>query len=183
MAEEKIKKEEDKFKPLSPKELDGEQKKKVAEILTQWEKNPVVENKHGYWKEYIAWWEGNQYVFYNSTSGELEDVSSIVPRETKNTYNRITSMVRQMWGEIRYPHSFYVEPNTTESEDITAAKLGSHVIEYTNIQGKCNNKINIAKLWALITGNVFWKEWWNPELTAYVKDDRGKLTEETGDVD
>jgi len=172
-----------KFKPISPTELEGEQKQKVAEILKQVEKNPVVDNKHGLWKEYIAWWEGNQYVFYNSSSGELEDVSSIVPREVKNTYNRITSMVRQMWGEIRYPHSFYVEPNTTESEDINASKLGSHVIEYTNIKGKFNHKINYAKLWALITGNIFWKEWWNPNLEGYIRTDKGELVIEKGDID
>ena len=69
----------------------------------------------------------------------------MIERETKNVYNRIMPMIRQMWGALRYPHEFYVIPNTTESEDVRSAYVGSQLIEFTNENRKFNKKINILK--------------------------------------
>lgn len=176
---------EKKFKPIAPQDLTGELKEKVQFIEGQWMHHPVVKNFHGRWKEYIAWFEGNQYTVYIPSSGKLLDISDKVDREKKNVYNRILPMIRQMWGEIRYPHSFYVEPNTTEAEDIKGAKIGSSIIQCTNrnTYRKFNAKINRAKLWALITGNVFWKEFWNKNLFGLSKNKTGETVKEPGNVD
>lgn len=173
------------FKPISPSELKGEQKEKVQAIEHHWQKDPVVRNYHGRWKEEKAWFDGYQYYHFNKILNRLVDVSSEIEREVKNVYNRIRPTIRQQWGELRYPHSFYVEPNTTEAGDIKAAKFGSSLIEFTNLSTfrKFNPKLNIAKLWALITGNVFWKEWWNKSLWGYVEKKGGGVTKESGDLD
>ncbi|MBA7693795.1 hypothetical protein ES703_102384 [subsurface metagenome] len=136
--------EEVKFIPLAPMDQTDEQKAKVTEIINEWTDGAVVKNWHGYWREYIYWFWGDQYMWYNKETGELVDLSTIIEREHKNVYNRILPMIRQMYGEIRYPHSFYVEPNTTEPEDIKAAKLSSSVVEYLNIKGNFKDKINQA---------------------------------------
>ncbi|GAG53605.1 unnamed protein product [marine sediment metagenome] len=144
MAEKKEEKKEEKFKPISPKDLKGDQKEKVQFITNDWHENPVVKNYHGPWKEQIYWLEGFQYYFHNIVSGRIENLASKVPREIKNVYNRILPMVRQLWGEIRYPHNFYVEPNTTQSDDIKAANLGSSALSYTNDNGDFRRKIHTA---------------------------------------
>lgn len=160
--------------PLGPADQSGSQKKMVAKTLNEWKHGTVVENDFGYWKEYLEWFYGNQYVYYNKDSGVVEDVSPLVDREVKNVYNRILPMVRSMWGDLRYPHSFYVEPNTTERDDIKASKLGSSVIEYTNIRQGFRHKINQGKLEGIIIGHFFWKEWWNTELPATIEDPKDK---------
>ena len=173
----------EKFKPLEPRDLKGDQKEVVEETDWYWLKHPVVENYHGPWTEYIAYLEGDQYTYYSKTLKGLLNIEPLVEREVKNVYNRILPLVRQQWGEMRYPHSFYVIPNTTESEDKKAAAIASVLIEYTNLLRSFNHKINFAKLWALVTGNVFWKEWWNKNLSGYIEGSKGEAVKENGDVD
>lgn len=173
----------EKFKPLGPRDLSGDQKEVVEETDWYWLKHPVVENYHGPWTEYIAYLEGDQYCYYSETLQSLQNVEPLVEREIKNVYNRILPLIRQQWAEIRYPHSFYVVPNTTESEDKKAAAMASVLVEYTNVLRNFNHKVNFAKLWALVTGNVFWKEWWNKNLFGYVERKDGKPVKEDGDVD
>jgi len=176
-------KEQEKFKPLGPRDLTGDMKEIVEETDWYWLNHPVVELYHGAWEEYIAWFEGDQYSYYSTVLEKLVDVTPLVEREVKNVYNRILPMVRQQWGEIRYPHSFYVEPNTSESADKKAASMASALIEYTNVLRLFNHKINYAKLWALVTGNVFWKEWWNRKLYGFTEGKDGRPIKEPGDVD
>lgn len=175
----------EKFKPISPRDLKGEQKEKVQFIMDDWQKNPVVFNFHGKWKEEIAWFEGNQYTIWSESTSKLVDISERVNREKKNVYNRILPVTRQMWGEIRYPHSFYVAPNTTQAEDVKGANLGSNIIEFTNFNTyrKFQKKVSLAELWAIITGNAFWKEWWNPDLYGFVQHKGNEIAKEDGNLD
>lgn len=171
-----------KDKPIKPKDLDPEQKEVMQFVDYHWNEGPVVKNYHGKWEEYIKWFEGDQYTFYNPNSGKVENVAALVDREVKNVYNRILPNIRQQHGEILYPHSFYVEPNTTESDDVKAAKIGSSIIEYTNNLRNFKIKINRGKWWGLIVGDFFWKEFWNKNLYGIVK--KGDHTaKEKGDVD
>ena len=174
------------FKPLKigDTRMTTAQADRVKAINKAWTNDPVVKNFHEYWKEWIKWFEGDQYTLVNKETGKLEDITPYVERETKNVYNRILPIIRQQWGELRYDHQFYLEPNTLEREDIRAAKIGSMLVEWTNYNGKFKRKINLAKLYALIMGNVFWKEFWNRNLVGYVSKDNGKtLAEVKGDVD
>jgi len=171
------------IKVLSPRDQDPGQKAIVEETYYQWKEHPVVKNWHGYWQEWLAWFWGDQYTFYNEVTCELEDLTPLIEREVKNVYNRILPMIRQQWGELRYPHKFYVEPNTQEPEDIKASKIGSGAIEYTNLLRRFGSKASLAKLWGLITGNIFWKEWWNKTLFGYIEGSKQKITKEPGDVD
>jgi len=173
----------EKFKPLSPRDLKGDRKEVVEETDWYWLKHPVVEQYHGAWAEQIAYLEGDQYTYYSPVLHGLINVEPLVEREIKNVYNRILPIIRQQWGEMRYPHSFYVVPATNEPEDKKAANAGSVLIEHTNTLRFFNHKINFAKLWALVTGNVFWKEWWNKSLYGYVEGKDHKPVKESGDVD
>ncbi|MCD6194267.1 MAG: hypothetical protein J7L26_12520 [Candidatus Aminicenantes bacterium] len=171
--------------PLRPEDLSPEQKERVQHAEYEWKEGTVVKELHGLWRENIAWFYGDQYTVYNPNSNELEDISKYVDREVKNVYNRILPLCRQIHGEINYPHSFYVEPNTTEPEDIKAAKLGSIYLEYTNTDPKWrfSRKVSRAKWWAIVTGNVYWKEFWNKNLWGLVVDNKGNVAKEQGDID
>jgi len=72
-----------------------------------------------------------------------------------------------------------------ETEDIKAAKIGSAFIEYTNEIREFNHKVNLAKLWAIVTGVCFWKEWWNKNLYGFgeERNKKGKHGPLQGDAD
>jgi hypothetical protein len=174
---------EEKFKPIEFKDLKGEQLEKVQFILSEWEESAYVKNYFGPMVEYIEWFYGNQYSFYNKVSGNLEDLTPLIDREVKNVYNKILPIIRQLWGELCYPHKFYVEPNTIESADVKSANVGTAALLYTNDNGKFQNKVNLSMLWALICGQIYWKEWWNKNKFGYILNSSNKLVKEPGDVD
>jgi hypothetical protein len=169
------------FKPIALRDLNADQKKTIDRMKEEWFHSVVVDTFFGYWKEYIAWYEGNQYSVYNENKGEIVDIKPLVERETKNVYNRILPMIRQMQGELHYQHEFYTVGATLEREDIRAAKIASSLIEASNWDNGFNAKINEAKMWTLIVGNAYWKEWWDKRLKglAYAK---GGAVEVGGDV-
>lgn len=174
----------EKFKPIPHSDQDKRQRADVDMVDEYWAKHPWVLLYHGYWREWIAWLYGDQYKIYNKRSQMLHDVSPFVQRETKNVYNRILPTVRQAWGEINFDHSFKVDPNTTEPEDIKAAKIASHAIEFTNLLGGFRGKYSKAKWWSLVTGSVFWKEWWNKtKMGTALNPKTMKATAIKGDVD
>ncbi len=152
------------FEPTLFKDLDKERKRKFTQINDKWTNHPFVEFFFGLWEEYIAWWEGDQYKYYNRALKALTDVTALVDRDIKNVYNRIMPSIRAQWGELRYPHEFHVAPNTSESEDIKAAMMGSRSIESRHEERKFRSKINRAKLWSLICGICYWKVWWDSSL-------------------
>ena len=172
------------FKPVQHEKMNDSQKETLKFIDHQWTTHPFIENFHGKWEEYIAWWEGDQYAFWNTSSSKLVDLAPLVTdREAKNVYNRITPLVRQIWGDIKYPYEFRVIPNTAEPEDVKASRVGSFFIEFTNSLRNYQVKVDRAKLWAIITGICYWKEWWNKDLIGYSVDTKGKMIEVDGDVD
>lgn len=176
------------FKPVQRLDMDDARKDALEFVENQWINHPFVKNFHGKWEEYIAWWEGDQYTYWNTTSSKLVDVSNLIDivqpdRESKNVNNRITPLVRQVWGEIKYPFEFRVIPNTTEPEDVKAARIGSFFIEFTNELRRFQVKVDRAKLWAIITGICYWKEWWNRSLKGYSVGNNGDMIEVDGDID
>jgi hypothetical protein len=174
---------EEKFKARLLRDLDPEEKESFEKIEYYWIKHPIIINYHGIWREYIAYFEGDQYLFYNKISNRLEDVTPWLEREVYTVINRILPMVRQVWGEIRYKHEFKVDPNTFESEDIKAAKLGSMLIEFLNNKTNFLQKISLAKLWALIAGDCYWKIWWNKNLKGMTLNKDREAVAESGEVD
>ena len=174
---------EDKFKPRPFKDLKGDERETMQFMMENWKENTIIKMYHGNWLEYIEWFYGNQYSFFNSYSGEIEDLAYLVEREVKNVYNRILPVSRQLWSQFCYPHKFLVEPNTYNSEDVKAADLGTHAILYTNDNRGFQQKVTLGMLWALILGQFYWKEFWNKELVGFIRKSDGKVTEESGDVD
>lgn len=174
---------EDKFKPRTMRDLDPSEKEIFQKIEYNWNEHPIVKNYHGLWREYIAFWEGDQYLFYNKYSDKLEDVTPLLEREIYDVCNRIFPMVRQSWGAIRYHHQFRVDPNTLEDEDGKAAKLGSMLLEFINNKTRFQQKVSLAKLWSLIVGDCYWKAWWNKNLTGMTLDKEHKAVEEKGEID
>ena len=166
-----------------------EQKKRVLWVNEQWTDHPFVKVWFGKFQEWIEWVYGNQYTIYQESKKKLVNIEKSITegplktRDVANVYNRILPMVRQIWSEIRYPHEFYVIPNTGEGEDIKGAHLGSDIVEFTNDRGQFNLKINRAKLWLIITGTIYWKEWWNKNLIGLAKGSTKNVETRIGDVD
>lgn len=176
----------DKFNPVARKNFDSELKGVYEQTETHWMKDPVIKNYHGKWREYIRWFEGDQYVFWNEYAERLQDVTPILKLEGRDIFvvmNKILPMIRQLWGEIRYDHIFYGEGSTTEDEDTKAAHAASMVIASVLDRRKFNLKISDAKLWMLLTGQCYWKEWWNKDLFGIVRTEKGTTARESGDID
>lgn len=176
---------EKKFEPLDKHHQSDEQRKKVLWINNNWMDHPLVNVWFGRFEEWIEWLYGNQYIIYEEERKKLVDIEPEVlkSRDVTNVYNRILPMVRQIWSEIRFPHEFYVIPNTTESEDVRASHLSSDIIEYTNDKRKFNLKINRSKFWVIVTGLIFWKEWWNASAKGLAEGKGSTAVPVDGDVD
>jgi hypothetical protein len=176
----------EKFKPVPFKEFDPELKEIYQKTEHHWLKDPVIKNYHGSWREDIKWFEGDQYVFWNDVAEALQSVTPILELEGRSIFvvmNKILPIIRQLHGEMRYEHIFYGEGSTTEDEDTKAAHAASMVIGSVLDRRKFNPKISDAKLWALITGQCYWKEWWNKNLFGIVRSDSGTTAKENGDID
>ena len=70
----------EKFKPIGPKDLKGDEREVVEETDWYWLKHPLVENYHGKWTEYIAYLEGDQYCYYSKTLDALQNIEPLVER-------------------------------------------------------------------------------------------------------
>jgi len=128
---EEKKEEESKFKPVRPTDLSEEQKKLVAKIDNHWKNDPCVTNDFPKMRLWEEWFYGNQYV--ENIGGKLTDLTPYIEREECNVYNKIMPTVRQIWGELRYPHEFYAEPATLEKDDIKRARISSIFTEFSKI--------------------------------------------------
>ncbi|HZX09502.1 MAG TPA: hypothetical protein VFG01_01035 [Acidobacteriota bacterium] len=171
-----------KFKPVHIRDANDEQKKTINLVKNDWVNHPFPKNYHEKWKEEIAFLEGDQYLYYSKSTNQLEDTKPYIEREVKNVYNRILPSVRQAWSDIQYPHEYYLYPGTNEDSDLKAARIGTSLIDFTNEEGEFREKANWAKLYSIVLGACYWKEWWNEDLSGFMLKD-GKAVKVKGDVD
>jgi hypothetical protein len=121
------------------------------------------------WLVNIAFLQGNQYVYYDTTLNRL-----VTPEQpewrVRITINRIRPIVKSIIAKIlRGRPVLHVLPNTMDDEDIAASKVGKKFLASAWRDLKLDEKEQELVLWAICTGKAFVKTRWNPQGGQYVE--------------
>lgn len=159
------------FKDIETKIVDGKQLSQdelefvCKKIDDYWEHHPDVVNRFPRWKKYIAWTAGYQLFDYNKISKKLVEVP--VDRERKLIINKLKPYVRTLLAKLTSDMpQMGIVPNTTEDDDVRAARIGDKVIDGLATKMEFDQTITNLKLWTIICNRAFLRVFWN-------KDDKG----------
>jgi len=165
---------------------DGEEEYVIKKINGYWENHPDVLNRYPRWRKYIAWVAGYQNYDYNRVSKKLVEVP--LNRQHKIIVNKLRPYVRTLLAKLtsEVPQMSII-PNTSEDEDIEAARCGDAVIAGLAEKLKFTQTVADVKLWTIICNRGFLRVYWNESdsgLLGYEEDkgkDKGEENSEEGE--
>jgi len=154
-------------------DFDGDEELFVGWINNQVEKHPVFLEKHGKWKELIAWENGEQFSEWNEKTGEIKPVV-LKKRKKLVVINMMKPLTETIDGKLNYYHSLIGSPNSSEAKDITASKVSTKFIKYNDEINRIDTLMDDMKYDELHTGNgwILWE--WDTNAFGYAKGDDGK---------
>uniref|UniRef100_A0A6M3LMY7 Portal protein n=1 Tax=viral metagenome TaxID=1070528 RepID=A0A6M3LMY7_9ZZZZ len=128
------------------------------------------------WIISLAFLNGRQYTFFNSTAHLLQQLKK-VPGRIRNVDNQLLPKWRRMVADlIKNDPIMSVVPATSEEEDIRAAKSGDKVLKGWWQGAKMNKKLRQLAGWIFACGNGFLDDRWNTKLGP------SEVDEKTGDI-
>ena len=147
-------------------ELSEEERKHLLRKIDDfWEDHPDVVNRYPRWKKFMAWVAGYQTYDYNKVTKKLVPVP--LKRKRKIVFNKMRSFVRallaKLVADIPQPG---VIPNTTDDEDVEAARVGEKLIDGLSHKLDLARQITDMKLWLIVCNRAYLRVFWN-------KDDSG----------
>jgi len=135
-----------------------------------------------HWLINLAFLSGKQYSFYNNSAQMLQTVIGRKGR-VRIIHNMLLPRYRKQVSRlIRNRPTMSVVPNTTEQEDIDAAKVGDKVLKSFWRVNKMQKKTRQLAGWIYGCGNGFLDDRWNPKKGPTQMDNKGDLVY-LGDVD
>lgn len=150
---------------------DFEQRKKERQFLElQWRLN-------------MDFYEGNQFVFINKHTKNIEEVEKIYWYQEMEVFNQIAPIIETRLAKLgRLRPIPKTRPATNTDEDISNSKISNKLLETTYYDQKLKDKQAIANMWSEITGTVIWKSIWNKSIGQVITTtDKGNIY--TGDVE
>ncbi len=137
-----------------------DKKVKQAESLrTQFERQ---------WFNNMAFYRGNQWVAWVKNPATNLGVSLTQPKSARKrlVFNKIRPYIRNEFTKLtKEEQQFWVEPNTVEMSDMSAAKTAEAIAEYLLYVGKFNKARASATWWSSVTGTGFLKTWYDTSIT------------------
>jgi hypothetical protein len=102
--------------------------------------------------------------FGASSSGIRLYVPQVPSYRSRPIINRIRPIIRKELAKLtaQKPSAFVV-PSTSEDRDLYAAQAGEQIWDSVYRDQKIPQTFNLMVFWALVTGNGFMKEYWNPD--------------------
>ena len=134
------------------------------------------------WVISLAFLAGRQYVFFNQSVHMLQQLKQIKGRLRSTDNQLISRWGRQVSDMIAGTPIMSVVPESTEDEDIKAAKMGDKVLKAFWRNNKMQKKVRQMAGWIFSTGSVFVDDRWNGKLGPTEVNDDGQLVY-TGDAD
>jgi hypothetical protein len=131
----------------------------------------------------LAFLTGNQHTFFNATAHTLHQI--LFPAGTKKVTDNILlpKWVREVSNLIKSRPKIAVIPNSTQEEDILAAKMGTKMAEWYYREVLLKRKIRKLAAWIYATGNAFLDDRWNPKKGPWGINKETGQVEYAGDVD
>lgn len=134
--------------------------KRVDELRTQ---RGLMERQ---WKLNLAFYKGNQYVFYNRRARRIESLPTDdgdKPRyRVRLVSNQIAPNTQSLLSRlVKSKPQFYATPGQASYEAQKASKVAENLLEYWWDSFNLTSKREEAMMWSIICGNGFWKITWD----------------------
>ena len=130
----------------------------------------------------ISYFLGKQWIKADKTTNRLVEPPS-EPWQVRYVANKVQPIVRTELAKMtKNKFVMYVNPATTENNDIRAARIAEKLVEWTEYELGLQAKDRDNILWGLCTGLSFMKPYWNPQKGRKFSDGAGKTMHE-GDLD
>lgn len=140
---------------LVNKEFERRQKDRLGEEL-RWRLN----------LEYLA---GNQFLFINPVSGNLEEQPILYDYEERKAYNQIAPIFEVRVARLsRVRHVRKVRPSSNEQRDIAAAEVSGKLLAWSEQEHNERELTSEEIPWMEATGTVFRLNAWSPGKGALV---------------
>lgn len=134
------------------------------------------------WILNLAFLSGRQYVFFNQSAHILQQLKKVKGRLRNVDNQLVRRWARQVSDLIATAPIMSVVPETTDDQDIKAAKVGDKVLKAFWRNNKMRKKVRQLGGWIYSCGNAFLDDRWNPKLGPISTDEGGNLVY-LGDVD
>lgn len=135
------------------------------------------------WVINIAFITGNQYTAFNTAAHTLHRI--VGPPNKKRSVDNIIlpKWERKVSDLIKARPRISVVPNSTQEEDIIAARTGAKAAEWYYRNNVLKKKIRNLATWMYSTGNSFLDDLWNPKAGPMGVNTKTGDIEYAGDVD
>ena len=116
-----------------------------------------------HWSMNLAFFSGYQYSYFNTATHTLHHADPVKGRVRLVDNQLLPRVRRQIANSIKKRPEMSVVPNSSDPEDIRAAKVGNDVMEHVWRINKMQRKLRVLNTWRYICGNAFLDDRWNPQ--------------------
>lgn len=114
------------------------------------------------WRLLLNFLDGNQHVRINSTMGTVEDTLPLAWWEEREVFDHLSPILETRLAKLnRADTDLKVRPATSESADISSAKIETRLLEGLFEKEKMEKKQKQANFWSERMGTVFFKVGWD----------------------
>lgn len=135
------------------------------------------------WILNMAFLAGKQWSFYNTSTSTLHEVRAVPGQQLIVDNIILPKWKRQVSNLIKSRPRISIVPNSSQEEDIAAAKLGAKALDYYFTNNFMKRKSRELSIWIYTTGNAFLTDFWNPRKGLMGMNKKTGKVEYSGDVD
>src|ERR1051326_3474085 len=119
------------------------------------------------WKINLAFYKGNQYCYYNPWSKRIESLFTDETRSPKGRVrlvsNQINTGVQSLVAKLtKTKPVFTASPGNSSTQALKAAQMAERLFSFWWDDFNLTAKEEEALMWAIITGQGYWKISWDP---------------------
>lgn len=143
------------------------------------------------WRLNIDFVNGNQFNVINTHTKTIDQKELMYWWEVRRVYNQIAPIVETRLAKLsRIPQALKVRPATSDSEDISSAKISTKLLDSIAREQNMDKKQLRANLWGEICGTAIFKPTWNKgageqisQINQINEDQMSSQTIFEGDID
>jgi hypothetical protein len=126
------------------------------------------------WRLNLAFYRGKQYTYYNNATRRIESLpveDGEKPRyRIRLVNNQIMPGAHSLLSKMtKTKPVMTASPASPSDQDLKAAKMSEKLLEYWWREFDMDDKLEEALLWAIITGQGYWKLSWDPHANKQMR--------------
>ncbi len=144
----------------------------------QVKEHPVVKEHHPSWKTLIHWVDGGeQFSEWDNGANKMIAVP-LKKRRLKIVVNLMKPLIEAIEGKINFISSYVGVPNSSDIEDVQAAKIATGLLSNNDDHNKIEALNEDLKYDLIRTGNAFRKWTWEKGDFGYIKGKDGPVKQD-----